>query len=285
MTTSDEKNNEENKGKDNDAPDIDSYLDDRVKMDSLFKEKFNRVITVMFTDLKGSTTITETEGDLATRMMLKQHNDALKPIIEENNGILVKTMGDGSMSYFEDAQSAVQAAVKFQYAIDDMNIHKKFKVPIFVRIGINTGEGIVEKTDIYGDVVNVASRFESSANPGEICISESTYNAMSDKAAIYCRYIKMTNLKGKKDPFKVYKAFWKEDEIEEDKTNIVKDQKSPGVKEKSSGMPPILRLLLIALIPILVVFLIMKVGTIIKESQPSAEKRSIRQSATELEIR
>lgn len=284
MTTSDEKNNEENKGKDNDAPDMDSYLDDRVKMDSLFKEKFNRVITVMFTDLKGSTTITETEGDLATRMMLKQHNDALKPIIEEHNGILVKTMGDGSMSYFEDAQSAVSAAAKFQHAIDGMNMQKKFKVPIFVRIGINTGEGIVEKTDIYGDVVNVASRFESSANPGEIYISESTYNAMSDKAAIYCRYIKMTTLKGKKDPFKVYKAFWKEDEIEEDKANIVEGQDSPKV-EKSSGMPPILRLILIALIPIIVVFLIMKVGAIIKESQPSVEKRSIRQSATELEIR
>ncbi|MDT8316945.1 MAG: adenylate/guanylate cyclase domain-containing protein [bacterium] len=277
MTNRDEEGN----GRDENAPDMDSYLDERVKMDSLFKEKFNRIITVMFTDLKGSTTITETEGDLATRMMLKQHNDALKPIIEEHSGILVKTMGDGSMSYFEDAQSAVKAAVKFQHAIDAMNMQKRFKVPIFVRIGINTGEGIVEKTDIYGDVVNVASRFESSANPGEICISESTYNAMTDKTSIYCRYIKMTTLKGKKDPFKVYKAFWKEDEIEEDKAGIVEDQKSLGPEGKSTGMPPIVRLVLIAMIPIVVVFLIMKLGSIIKESQPSAEKRSIRQSATE----
>lgn len=273
--------NEEDKGKDKEAPDMDSYLDERVKMDSLFKEKFRRTITVMFTDLKGSTTITETEGDLATRMMLKQHNDALKPIIKENKGILVKTMGDGTMSYFEDAQSAVVTAAKFQHAIDDMNMQKKFKIPIFVRIGINTGEGIVEKTDIYGDVVNVASRFESSANPGEIYISESTYNAMTDKTAIYCRYVKMTTLKGKKDPFKVYKAFWKEDEIEEDKAGIVENQKSPKAEGKSSKMPPILRLVLIALVPIIVVFLIMKVGTIIKESQPATEKRSLSHSATD----
>ena len=78
MTTIDEENN----GQGKETHDIDSYLDDREKMDSLFKEKFRRTITVMFTDLKGSTTITETEGDLATSMMLKQHNDALKPIIE-----------------------------------------------------------------------------------------------------------------------------------------------------------------------------------------------------------
>jgi len=277
MTT----NGEENKGQSNDVPDMDSYLDERVKMDSLFKEKFRRTITVMFTDLKGSTTITETEGDLATRMMLKQHNDALKPFIEENKGILVKTMGDGTMSYFEDAESAVVTAAKFQHAIDDMNMQKKFKIPIFVRIGINTGEGIVEKTDIYGDVVNVASRFESSANPGEIYISESTYNAMTDKTAIYCRYVKMATLKGKKEPFKIYKAFWKEDEIEEDKAGIVEKQESLGAEGKSSGMPPILKLILIALIPILVVFLIMKVGSIIKESQPTTEKRSISHSATD----
>jgi len=168
-----------------------------------------------------------------------------------------------------------------QHAIDDMNMQKKFKIPIFVRIGINTGEGIVEKTDIYGDVVNVASRFESSANPGEIYISESTYNAMTDKTAIYCRYVKMATLKGKKEPFKMYKAFWKEDEIEEDKAGIVEKQESLGAEGKSSGMPPILKLILIALVPILVVFLIMKVGSIIKESQPTTEKRSISHSATD----
>ncbi|MDH3973128.1 MAG: adenylate/guanylate cyclase domain-containing protein [Deltaproteobacteria bacterium] len=262
------------------TPDIESYLDERVKMDSLFKEKFTRVITVMFTDLKGSTTITETQGDLATRMMLKQHNDALKPIISNNNGVLVKTMGDGTMSYFPDAQSAVIAASQFQETIDKMNLEKKFSAPILVRIGINTGEGIVEQNDIYGDVVNVASRFESSANAGEIYISESAYNAMADKTAVYCRFIKTTTLKGKKDPFKIYKVFWKTDEIEADKKAVATGQKAEGA-EKKKGMPPLLKLLLLALIPFLVVFLLMKGGSIIKQFQPESEKRSLTHSATD----
>ena len=263
------------------SPDMESYLDNRVKMDSLFKEKFTKIITVMFTDLKGSTTITETQGDLATRMMLKQHNDALKPIISNNNGILVKTMGDGTMSYFSDAQSAVLAACQFQEAIDTMNMEKKFSTQILVRIGINTGEGIVEKNDIYGDVVNVASRFESSADAGEIYISESTYNGMEDKTAVYCRFIKTTTLKGKKEPFKVYKVFWKKDEIEEDKKAVSTGLKGEDEEKKRGGIPPLVKLLLLALIPFLVVFLLMKGGTIIKQFQPESEKRSLTHSATD----
>jgi len=274
---------DEEKGENNnqDTPDIETYLDDRVKMDSLFKEKFTKVITVMFTDLKGSTTITETQGDLATRMMLKQHNDALKPIISNNAGILVKTMGDGTMSYFSDAQSAVLAASQFQEAIDNMNMEKKFSTQILVRIGINTGEGIVEKNDIYGDVVNVASRFESSADAGEIYISESTYNAMADKTTVYCRFIKTTTLKGKKEPFKIYKVFWKEDEIEKDKEDVATGKVTTKEERKKGGIPPLVKLLLLALIPFLVVFLLMKGGTILKQFQPESEKRSLTHSATD----
>lgn len=263
------------------TPDIESYLDERARMDSLFKEKFTKIITVMFTDLKGSTTITETQGDLATRIMLKQHNDALKPIISSNNGILVKTMGDGTMSYFPDAQSAVIAAKQFQEAIDSMNLEKKFSAPILVRIGINTGEGIVEKNDIYGDVVNVASRFESSAEAGEIYISESTYNAMADKTAVYCRFIKTTTLKGKKEPFKIYKVFWKEDEIETDKEAVVTGQITESEAKKKGSLPPLVKLFLLALIPFLVVFLLMKGGMIIKQFQPENEKRSLTHSVTD----
>ena len=191
-------------------------------------------------------------------------------------------MGDGTMSYFPNAQSAVIAAKQFQEAIDSMNMEKKISTQILVRIGINTGEGIVEKNDIYGDVVNVASRFESSAEAGEIYISESTYNAMTDKTAIYCRFIKTTTLKGKKEPFKVYKAFWKEDEIEIDKKAVSTGSAGVGEeKKRGGGIPPLVKLLLLALIPFLVVFLLMKGGTIIKKFQPESDKRSITHSATD----
>ena len=168
----------------------------------------------MFTDCKGSTTITELAGDMAWRLILKHHNDILFQAIKEHNGILVKTMGDGTMSYFNDALNAIRCAVSIQKGIAKLNKNKKTTVPIQIRIGVHTGSGIVEENDIFGDVVNVAARFEGLANPDEIYFSEDTFNALSDKEEINCRFIKKSRVKGKSQPYKVYRAFWKEGEFE-----------------------------------------------------------------------
>ena len=269
--TSDKEQNDEIK-------DMDEFLDQRARMDSVYKEKFTRVITVMFTDLKGSTTITETEGDLATRAMLKKHIDALTPIIDEHKGILVKTMGDGTMSYFENAQDALRTAAEFQKAMDEMNIRKEFKVPILVRIGLNTGRGIVEKNDIYGDVVNVASRFESTSNAGEVCLSESTYDALSDKAEIYCKFVRTATLKGKKDTFKVYKAFWNEKELEIEKAQTPSEEEAQKPEKKK--FPAFAKLILILLVPAIVVFILIKLSGIINSVSPEEETRSLQHSVT-----
>jgi class 3 adenylate cyclase len=157
--------------------DLGKILEERQRLESLLKEKFTRVITVMFTDCKGSTTITELEGDMAWRLILKHHNDIL-----------------------------------FQAA--KLNKNRKTAVPVQIRIGVHTGSGIVEKHDIFGDVVNVAARFEGLANPDEIYFSEDTFNALSDKEEINCRFIKKSRVKGKSQPYKIYRAFWKEGEFE-----------------------------------------------------------------------
>jgi len=175
-------------------------------------------MTVMFTDLKGSTSLAESEGDMAVRLLLKHHNEIVSQAIEKHKGTFVKTMGDGTMSYFEEAQEGLRAAVEIQKGIDKLNAEEESKVPIQIRIGLHTGSGIVEKNDIFGDVVNVASRFEGLANPNEIYFSEDTFNALADNEEIYCRFIKTSSIKGKREPFKVFKAFWKEEEIEEDKS-------------------------------------------------------------------
>lgn len=216
---------------DPDQLDADQLLAERKRLEQLYQDKFVRTVTLMFTDLKGSTSITETEGDFATRELLKTHNDILFPIIEDRSGTLVKTMGDGTMSFFEEAQHAVEAAMDFQKAIFEHNRIKKPKVPIQVRIGINTGEGIVEEDDVYGDVVNVASRFESIADAGEVYFSSTTYERLSDPHAFYNRVIKTASLKGKKEQVQVYKAFWSEHEIKLDMEN---QQVQPAAKTSHS---------------------------------------------------
>ena len=82
---------------------------------------------------------------------------------------------------------------------------------------MHTGECLLEKNDVFGDVVNTASRFESSANPGEIFISEETYNAIGDKTEFYTRFDREVTLKGKSMSFKGYTVFWDPKEIERDR--------------------------------------------------------------------
>lgn len=225
--------------------DIESFLAQQEKLQSLIKSKFTRVLTVMFTDLKGSTAIAEMQGDLVSRTLIKEQNAFLLPAIEDNHGVFIKSIGDGTLSRFEHAQDAVRAAVRIQQGMDRLNMSGMFKTPVLMRVGIHTGECILEKDDIFGDTVNTASRFESSAGAGEIYLSEDTYNAMTDKAEIYCRFVKKVELKGKKEPYSAYKAFWNPLEVEEDK---LQGQAQPAVEPTSR-----FKLALLIAIPLLIV--------------------------------
>ncbi|TSA48770.1 MAG: adenylate/guanylate cyclase domain-containing protein [Nitrosomonadales bacterium] len=229
------------------SDDIEQFLEQQAKLEAALKKKFTKFITIMFTDLKGSTSIAETEGDMVSRMLIKEHNDIVMPAIQQNNGVFIKSIGDGTLSTFENALDAVRAAVRIQRGMDELNMAQKFKIPVLMRIGLHSGMCIVEKNDIFGDAVNTASRFESSATPGDIFMSENTYNALSDKSEIYCRFVKQVTLKGKKEPYNAYKAFWNPQEIERDRIEGAAPA-APAPKPTSK-----LKLILIVLIPLLLV--------------------------------
>jgi adenylate cyclase len=207
--------------------------------------------------------------------MLKYHNDILFPIIEKHDGVLVKTMGDGTMSYFDDAQHALRAGAEIQVGIDEFNLKKILERPIFIRVGIHSGTGIVEENDIFGDVVNTASRFESIANPGEIYLSEQTYDELTDKSEIYCRFIKTTALKGKKDPVKVYKAFWNPEEVEKD-INALAAAPKENVKSGRSLPSWFAAILIVA---IFVLFILFNTTNLFNIESPE-DKRSKTHSVT-----
>lgn len=252
--------------------DAETLLAQRKQIEETFKNKFVRTVTVMFTDLKGSTSITEEQGDLATRDMLKTHNDMLFPIIQQHAGNLVKTMGDGTMSYFESAQAAARSALDFQKAVYAYNQANRTSVPIQVRIGLNTGEGIVEKDDVYGDVVNVASRFESIAEAGEVYLSKSCYDALEDPHEFYCRMIRTAHLKGKKDDVDVYKAFWLESEILEDQANVQTSKKGSSVGKR--GISSYVRIGLWLALLVGIVFGVMQLTHLTEGNSSQIEKRS-----------
>jgi class 3 adenylate cyclase len=220
---------------DSGSMDLEKLLEKKELLEGMIRDKFTRTVSVMFTDLSGSTALAEREGDMATRAMIRDHNKIVFPSIEGNKGVFVKSMGDGTLSYFDDTMGALRAAVEIQKGIREYNTRKSMKSPVLIRVGIHTGEAIIEKHDIFGDVVNTASRFESSANASEIYISESTYNALSDKEEIPCRLIGEISLKGKSEPFKCYKAYWNPSEIAGDEARRAEESKQKELEKAKAA--------------------------------------------------
>jgi serine/threonine protein kinase len=260
---------------DADETDLEKILEEREKLDTAITERFTKVITVVFTDIKGSTALNEAHGDLFSRMLIKHETDIIKPAVRDNNGTFVKSIGDGTLSHFEHALDALRAAVRIQRGMDELNMSKGFKDPVLMRIGMHTGRCVVETSDIFGDVVNTASRFESAADPGGILMSEETYNALSDKSEIYCRFAKQVTLKGKKETFNAYKAFWNPQEIELDKHG--KDalpRQELNVPVRSSGMKMVW-----GAVALIAIVLLLTLGSkFFGSSAPVESKRSISHS-------
>jgi hypothetical protein len=108
------------------------------------------------------------------------------------------------LSVFKHPLNAVIAALDIQKNITAHNQYKVAEDKFNVRIGINTGVVIRKQNDIFGDVVNIASRLETAANPGDILISYSTYNEIKDY--VRCTELGKINVKGKQEPITAYLA-------------------------------------------------------------------------------
>lgn len=103
------------------------------------------------------------------------------PKIEEHQGRVVKSTGDGLLAEFASAVEAVQCAVEIQIGM----LHRNFGIPedrrLDFRIGVNLGDVIAEPEDIFGDGVNIAARLEALAEPNGICISRAVHEQVRDK--------------------------------------------------------------------------------------------------------
>src|SRR4051812_8736916 len=139
-------------------------------------ESLRRNVCILFTDLKGSTSYFEKFGDAAGLLMVDRSTKMLSLCVERHKGRVIKTIGDSVMAFFEDPAEAIAAAVEMQEVIFADNKDKEEVRRVSVRIGVNYGLGLVKSDDVFGDVVNVASRVESAAAPEQILISD-TLNA------------------------------------------------------------------------------------------------------------
>ena len=129
------------------------------------------LLTVLFTDLVGSTERAGQEGDANWRAVLEDHHAIVRRQIELHAGREVKTTGDGFLATFDSPSRAVHCARAIKSGLA--------KLGLDLRAGVHTGECELMGADVAGLAVHVASRVESAAEPGEILVS----NTVRDLAA------------------------------------------------------------------------------------------------------
>jgi len=124
--------------------------------------------------------------------------------IRKYRGHIIKTTGDGMLVEFASAVDAVRCAVEIQRGMVERNAAVPLEQRIELRVGINVGDIIQDKGDIFGDGVNVAARLESIAVRGGICISQQVVDQIEGKLKLQCRELGRQNLKNISRPIEVY---------------------------------------------------------------------------------
>ncbi|MGA7050771.1 MAG: adenylate/guanylate cyclase domain-containing protein [Mycobacterium sp.] len=132
-------------------------------------------VVIAFSDIEGSTVHNEALGDRGWVKVLERHNRLIQKLVDDYNGHVVKSQGDGFMIAFADARQAVLCAVDVQRALlDDADRWEGIRV----RIGIHMGSSVRRGDDLFGRNVAMAARIAGQANGGEILVSESVRDAI-----------------------------------------------------------------------------------------------------------
>jgi class 3 adenylate cyclase/pimeloyl-ACP methyl ester carboxylesterase len=161
--------------------------------------------TILFTDVEGSTALTQRLGDAKARDLLREHERMVREALKAHGGSEVKALGDGFMTSFSSATKALECAIAMQRAFAAHN--EAAEEPIKVRVGMNAGEPIAEDDDLYGTAVNEAARITATAKGGEILVSDVVRQLVKGKDFLFSDRGEVS-LKGFDEPVRLYEVRW-----------------------------------------------------------------------------
>ncbi len=165
-----------------------------------------RLAAIVAGDIAGYSRLMEIDEDGTHGRVKRIVRDLIEPSIVEHDGKLVKTTGDGFLAIFDSPVEAVRCGIVIQQNMVGRNASLPKNHWIEYRIGVNLGDIIIEADDIYGDGVNIATRLEGIAEPGEVYISGGIYEQIKHK--LVCGYESLGDRKVKNitDPVRVYRV-------------------------------------------------------------------------------
>lgn len=164
-----------------------------------------KLAAIMYTDMVGYTSVGQRNEPLALAL-LEEQRTLLRPILPKHNGREIKTIGDAFLIEFLSALDAVTCAYEIQKSVREFNSAVARDHRIHLRIGIHLGDVVESEGDISGDAVNVASRIESLAEDGGVCLSRQVYDHVYNKFEFPMRSLGPKALKNVISPIELFKV-------------------------------------------------------------------------------
>jgi class 3 adenylate cyclase len=145
-----------------------------------------RLATILSADVAGYSRMMGANEE-ATVQTLRGHRAVFDALLKQHRGRIFNTAGDAILAEFPSAVDAVRCATEIQTALQTRNEHLPPELKMQFRMGINLGDVVVQDGDLLGDGVNVASRIQTVAEPGGVCISGSVYDQIQNKLSLQFR--------------------------------------------------------------------------------------------------
>jgi class 3 adenylate cyclase len=163
------------------------------------------LVTILFTDMEGSTTLTQRLGDAKAQELVRTHNSIVRDALKACGGSEIKHTGDGIMASFPSASQALRCAIAVQQAVAALA-----DTPLRVRVGLNAGEPVAEEQDLFGTAVQLARRVCDHADPGQILVSDVVRQLVAGKGFLFSDRGDVV-LRGFEDPVRLYEVRWWEE--------------------------------------------------------------------------
>lgn len=169
-------------------------------------EAVRQPVTVLFTDIAGSTAMTQKLGDAGAQEVVRAHNRIVREAIQGFSGKEIKHTGDGIMASFPSAVAGVEAAMEMQVRTRTHNASNP-NHPLGLKIGLNAGDPISEDDDLFGTTVQLAARIVDKAGSGQVLVSGAVHGLSQGKNLKFERFADL-DMKGFDEPITVYTAVW-----------------------------------------------------------------------------
>lgn len=155
-----------------------------------------QLAAIVFTDIVGYSAIMNADEERA-RQIRDRHRAVFQECTETHGGKILQYYGDGTLSIFQSSVEAVESCIEIQQALQE-----EPRIPL--RIGIHTGDIILDEEEVYGDGVNVAARLEAACLPGGILVSAKVHDDIKNHPDIHCKALGKHQFKNISDPVELF---------------------------------------------------------------------------------